>query len=99
VNPQTQLPTSWARQAAPATEENYLDANTHILGLGGTVRVYDGIGLFPNGLDIDLGYQMQIVPRTTETPAGVPSGTTAAVSTLSSGGVVFAASAGLRTRY
>ena len=86
-------------ESPTVVEEDYLDVNAHIVGLGGTIRVYDRVGLFPNGLDIDLGYQMQILPTATASPSAPGATMPDPVGKMTYGGVVFVGGVALRTRY
>jgi opacity protein-like surface antigen len=89
--------TSAPGQNSPV-QEDYLDTDAHIIGVGGTLEVFDGIGLFPNGLDIDLGFAGQILPRVSVNPA-VPEGSAPSIGPLAFGGVVLVGGAALRTTY
>jgi hypothetical protein len=79
-------------------DENYLDTNTHIVGVGASVHVPDRIHLFPEGIDFDLAVQTQIEPRTTVSIVA-PRDQTDAVGPLAYGGADVVVGGGLHFQF
>ena len=80
-----------ANNPKATTEENYLDVNTHIIGVGASFHVPDRIRLFPEGVNFDIGGQVQIMPRTVVTRDA-----TDPIGSLAYGGAVLAGGADFR---
>jgi hypothetical protein len=74
---------------------NYLEATTHLVGLGGTLAVKDPLEVFTQPLLFDLAAQAQVVPRQAVTKSSLED----PVGNYAFGGAVFVAAASVRYEY